>query len=80
MTAVLPVAIAAWLLQDPEPDRILDRFRAARPSDDALAFYRLRWAPDLAAAKTLAAKEKRPICFLVITNISASDRFFTGHC
>jgi hypothetical protein len=56
------------------------RFKAARPTDDQLRFYSFDWAKDLADAKVRAAKEKRPIFFIAVTNISGPDIFFTGHC
>ncbi len=69
----------ALLLQD-DADRVLAKSRAARPSDDALSFYKLDWAKDLADAKARAAKEGRPIFFVAVTNISGPDTFYTGHC
>lgn len=68
------------LAQDPEVARILDRAKEARPSDEALAFYTLDWAPDLAAARERASKEGRPIFFVGDTNLTGPGFFFTGHC
>jgi hypothetical protein len=66
--------------REPEVARILEKYRAARPSDEKLAFYALDWAPSLAEARARARKEGRPIFFIWLTNITAATSFFTGHC
>lgn len=56
------------------------RFVAARPTGAALAFYTMDWAPDLSSAQARAKKEKRPVFFIFVTNISAATNFYVGHC
>ena len=74
--------LAALLVaaQDPEFAAIEKRAKAARPSDDDLAFYSLNWAPSLKDARERAAKEKRPIFFIAVTNITGPDDVYSGHC
>jgi hypothetical protein len=56
------------------------RFVAARPTGASLAFYTMDWAPDLAAAQVRGKKERRPVFFILVTNISAATSFYQGHC
>ncbi len=79
-SAALAILSLLAVGQDGEEARLLARYRECRPSDDSLRFYRLDWAADLAAAKARAAKERRPVFFIAVTNISGPDTFFTGHC
>ena len=73
--------ILALLLQQESPaDRILGKAAAARPREEALAFYRHDWAPSLKEAKARAAAERRPVFFVAVTNISGPDDVFSGHC
>lgn len=65
---------------DPAAERVLEKVRAARPTDEALAIYRHDWAPTWEEARTRAAKEKRPIFLVVNTNITGPTNFYTGHC
>ncbi|MBI4658348.1 MAG: hypothetical protein HY735_05810 [Verrucomicrobia bacterium] len=62
----------------PDGQGIQKRFDAARPPAQQLRVYQLDWASNLQAARTRAAKELRPILFLVVLN-SYGD-LFTGHC
>ena len=77
MRILLP---ALLLAQVGTVERILEKARAERPSDESLAFYRHDWAPSLKEAKARAAKENRPVFFIAVTNISGPDDVFTGHC
>jgi hypothetical protein len=61
-----------------EVQKVLNKFRLARPSDNDLAIFRLDWTPTLKAAKAKAAKEQRPIFLIVVTN-SFGD-MHSGHC
>ncbi len=72
--------LLALYAQDNDVLKILDKVKAARPSDADLSFYSLDWAPTLKEAKARGAKEGRPVFFVWVTNISAHDDFFTGHC
>lgn len=66
--------------QTPAALDVLKKFEVAKPSAEALAFYSLDWAPDLAAAQKRAAREGRPVLLIYITNISAATDFYSGHC
>jgi hypothetical protein len=57
---------------------VLARVEAARPSPEELAIYSLDWAPTLAAAKERAAKEKRPVFLVFVTN--SFGNICSGHC
>lgn len=74
----LGCAMAAWGADRLETRRVLDEFDSVRPRAADLAFYQLDWAPTLKAAKEQAAREKRPILLIVVTN-SFGD-VCSGHC
>lgn len=65
---------------DPAVARVLEKVRAARPSDEALAVYRHHWEPTWEEARDRARKEKRPIFLVVNTNITGPTNFYSGHC
>lgn len=75
--------LASWIVLSqtaPAPVQgILDRFAAAKPKPEQLGFFTLDWEMSLSEAKKRAIKEKRPIFFLLNTNISAGTNFFSGH-
>lgn len=76
---VLLAAVAA-AAQEPEAVRhIHEKFQAAKPTAEQLAFFTLAWEPNLAAAKARAAKEKRPIALVTVHNITSACGFFSGH-
>lgn len=60
--------------------QILAEYDKSLPTQRALSFYSLDWAEDLAVARRRAAKEKRPIFFIMVTNYSGPADFFSGHC
>jgi RNA polymerase sigma factor (sigma-70 family) len=64
--------------RDAEVQKILDKYLAIRPDDKDLAIFQLDWAPTLKAAREKAAREKRPIFLLVVTN--SFGNLYTGHC
>jgi hypothetical protein len=70
---------AAGGAEDAPARRIRERFDAARPTAKSLAFYTLDWEMSLAAAKSRAAREGRPILLILNTNITAGTNFFSGH-
>ena len=57
---------------------VLDNFHSVRPQAADLALYQLDWMPTLKAAKKKAARERRPIFLVVVTN-SFGD-LYSGHC
>jgi len=69
---------AAWIPQDGEVARVLEKHKAARPAESEIRIYRLSWMPSLKEARERAAKEDRPIFLLVCTN--SYGNMFTGHC
>ena len=58
--------------------RILDRYQALRPLAKDLAMYRLDWADSLDVALKRAAKEKQPICLIIIH--AKYGGIASGHC
>jgi hypothetical protein len=80
LTLVLALTPAALGQPDPVVARILDGYEAARPTEKALAFFRMDWAPSLAEATARARKERRPVFFIYVTNITAGQNFVGGHC
>jgi hypothetical protein len=57
---------------------VLEKYQAIRPQEKELAIYQLDWAANLKEAKTRAAKEHRPILFILVQN-SFGD-LQSGHC
>lgn len=80
LAAILVVACStsAKAADRPSVQSVLDEYRAVRPTAKDLAIYELDWAPTLEAAKQRAAKEKRPVLLIVVTN-SFGD-MYSGHC
>jgi hypothetical protein len=80
--ALLTALWATGLPHAQAPDRdvrtTLDKYRLLRPADKDLAIFQLDWVPTLKGATERAARERRPILLLVVTN-SYGD-LFTGHC
>ena len=64
--------------EDANPKRILARYQALRPAAKDLGMYRLDWADSLDVALKRAAKEKRPVC-LIIIHAKYGD-IASGHC
>ena len=59
----------------------LERYATAiYPSRRELAIYSLDWEPTLAAARARAAREQRPVFFVMVTNFTGPTNFFSGHC
>jgi hypothetical protein len=80
---IAAILALAWVAHVPGADQsdvrsVLDKFQSVRPSEAELALYQLDWMPTLKAAEERAAKEKRPILLVVVTN-SFGD-LFSGHC
>ena len=64
--------------EDAGVKRILARYQAIRPAARDLGMYRLDWADSIDVALKRAAKEKRPIC-LIIIHAKYGD-IASGHC
>lgn len=64
---------------DAEVTQTLERFAKAKPSDAALGFYSLDWAPNLNSALARAKQERRPVFLIANTNITAGCNFYSGH-
>lgn len=80
LVPVLALTPAAFGQPDPAVARVLDQYQAAKPTEKALAFFSMDWAPSLAEATARARKERRPILFIYVTNITAGQNFVGGHC
>jgi hypothetical protein len=63
---------------DVEVQKVLDKYRAARPNAKDLAIFHLDWTPALKDAKERASKEQRPILLIVVDN--SYGNIYTGHC
>jgi hypothetical protein len=77
--ALLAALVLPGGAQESAVRRIQERFEAARPDEQRLAFYSLDWAMSLSEAKERARKERRPILLVLNTNITAGTNFFSGH-
>ena len=66
------------IAEDVGVKRILARYQAIRPAAKDLGMYRLDWADSLDVALKRAAKEKRPVC-LIIIHAKYGD-IASGHC
>ena len=66
----------------PEPavTRVIDAYKAARPTPAELQVFMLDWAGSLKEAKERAAKEKRPIFFVSTTQLEDAGDLRAGHC
>lgn len=78
MKTISLLLAAAWITQDGEVARVLEKHRAARPAESEIRIYRLSWMATLKEARERAAKEDRPIFLMVCTN--SYGNLFTGHC
>jgi hypothetical protein len=70
--------ILLLFLQDPAVEKVLKNYAEYRPADEQLGLYKLDWAKDLKEAKERAARERRPVLLLVVTN--SYGNLYTGHC
>ena len=65
---------------DLEIRRVLDAYEAARPGESDLGVFKLDWADSLKDARQRAAREKRPIFFVSITQLKDAGDLRGGHC
>ena len=79
MTLSLTLALILGV-QDDGSAGIVEKYKAARPADSDLAFYRHDWEPSYAKAKERAAREGRPIFLAVVGNLNGYDNLYTGRC
>ena len=74
--------LSLWLTDDSSaagsPQHILARYQALRPAEKDLGMYRLDGAEWLGVALKRAAKEKRPVCLIVIH--AKYGNIASGHC
>lgn len=78
MGMMAPLVFLLLAVQDAAVDAVLEKHRALRPKDEDLRIYRLDWAADLKAARERAARERRPVFLVVVTN--SYGNLYTGHC
>jgi hypothetical protein len=77
---VASLLLAAAAPQDGAAERILKKHQSLRPSEEELAFYRLDWAADLAAALRRAKTEQRPVFFIATQQGQGAGNLFRGQC
>jgi uncharacterized protein (TIGR03067 family) len=58
--------------------QVLNKYRSFRPEARDLAIFQLDWVATLKQARDRAAREKRPIFLMVVTN--SYGNLYTGHC
>jgi hypothetical protein len=56
------------------------RFQAAQPPGCQQAIWKLDWEDHLSTALARAKRERRPVLFIHVTNITGPSNFGTGHC
>ncbi len=61
-----------------EVQTVLDKYRSIRPNAKDLGIFQLDWVPTLREAKKRAAKEQRPIFFVMVLN--PFGNLYSGHC
>lgn len=76
--AILTVSGLQVAAQNPQVERIRERFAAARPANKDLGIYRLDWVVPVEAAREKATKEKRPLVVVAVRNEHGDT--FTGYC
>jgi hypothetical protein len=76
--ATEPVQVRQAAAVNDDVQKVLDKYRAARPGAKDLAIFQLDWAPTLKDAKARAAREERPIFLIVVTN--SFGNMHSGHC
>ena len=82
MNRITFLLLSLWLTDDSfaagSPQHILARYQALRPAEKDLGMYRLDWADSLDVALKRAAKEKRPVCLIIIH--AKYGNIASGHC
>ena len=56
------------------------RFEAAQPRGEGAAIWALDWEDRLSTALVRAKRERRPVLFIHVTNITGPSNFASGHC
>jgi len=83
LVALLAVSTLAPANGSPLDDALNEfsaRFQAAQPSDEQQAIWKLDWEDNLTTALDRAKRERRPILFVHVTNITGPSNFGSGHC
>jgi hypothetical protein len=75
---IMLVILLCSPLQEGSVREIEREFELVLPGREKLALYTLDWVPTLEEARTRAAKENRPVLFILVRNDFGN--FFTGHC
>jgi len=76
----LTLTLGFAFAQDAEVQTVLEKYRAARPTEQELSIWRIDWIPQFAEAREKAGREGRPLLFIWNRNISGPDSLYTGHC
>ena len=72
------MATTGLAAEQPEADRILDRYKQKRPVARQLAMYRLDWADSIKTALERSRAEGRPVMLIVIH--ARYGDITSGHC
>ncbi len=72
------MATTGLAAEQPEADRILDRYKQKRPVARQLAMYRLDWADSIETALERSRAEGRPVMLIVIH--ARYGDITSGHC
>ena len=80
LLAILPLTQAGGATLDSELAGFSKRFQAAQPPGRQQAIWKLDWEDHLSTALARAKRERRPVLFIFVTNITGPSNFGTGHC
>ena len=80
LLATLPLTQTGGATLDGEISAFSKRFQAAQPPGRQQAIWKLDWEDHLSTALARAKRERRPVLFIHVTNITGPSNFGTGHC
>jgi len=78
LSLLMLMATTGLTAEQPEADRILDRYKQKRPDARQLAMYRLDWADSIETALERSRAEGRPVMLIVIH--ARYGDITSGHC
>ncbi len=80
LLAALPWTQGEAVTFDDEITAFSRRFQEAQPPACQQAIWKLDWEDHLSTALARAKRERRPVLFIHVTNITGPSNFGTGHC
>ena len=80
LLALLPLTQGGGATLGSELAAFSKRFQAAQPPGRQQAIWKLDWEDHLATALARAKRERRPVLFIFVTNITGPSNFASGHC